>query len=110
MGYQFRSIGGYCALGLVLASVAVTVATRGASPATAQARATHGPLAHTAAYKRQGTEQLVTPEVSKNDNEVPEKYRPSVALKARDDYEKERGYHFSKIVRGNKSKKLLALT
>jgi peptidoglycan/xylan/chitin deacetylase (PgdA/CDA1 family) len=43
-------------------------------------------------------------------NVVPEKYRPTMMLKAREEYEQERGYRFNKIIRGNKEKKLIALT
>ena len=52
----------------------------------------------------------ISPEFNPGDNLLPEKYRPEVTLKAREDYEQEQGYHFSKIVRGNKQRKLLALT
>jgi peptidoglycan-N-acetylglucosamine deacetylase len=39
-----------------------------------------------------------------------EKYRPTMSLMQRDEYERQRGYRFSKIVRGNRSLKTIALT
>src|SRR5580700_8863180 len=50
------------------------------------------------------------PLTSATDAAAQEKYRPAVLLQARDQYEKERGFRFNKIVRGNTGKKLLALT
>jgi peptidoglycan/xylan/chitin deacetylase (PgdA/CDA1 family) len=44
------------------------------------------------------------------DLQSPEKYRPVIMLKARDEYEKEQGIQFDKILRGNKTKKMIALT
>ena len=40
----------------------------------------------------------------------PEQYRSAVEINAKDDYERERGYHLAKIVKGNPHGHEIALT
>lgn len=47
---------------------------------------------------------------NENDEISVEHYRPVATINARDDFEKNHRYKFDKIIRGNKNKKLLALT
>ena len=81
------------------------VRSHGATPAKHAAS-----MVHQVGFKSHVPEQPLDPSLEPGDNLVPEKYRPTVMLKAREEFEQERGYKFNKIVRGSKGKKLIALT
>ncbi len=50
------------------------------------------------------------PQIFYNRTDFPEQYRSLIDLEARDEYEREQGYKFDKIIRGNLRKKEIALT
>lgn len=66
--------------------------------------------AHAASLKEQHSESQADSSAYQGETTVPEKYRSESALRERDEQERAMGYRFGKLVRGNKERKLIALT